>query len=68
MVSALSVLHWVKDKERVWSFIAKHKEVLYEGHESGQEAESNLRRAGFTRIIPLGRGERKREMFYAIRG
>lgn len=67
IISALSVLHWVKDKERVWSFISKHKEVLYEGHESGQEAESNLRRAGFTRIIPLGRGERRREMFYATR-
>ena len=65
IVSALSVLHWIEDKERVWSFISKHKEVLYEGHESEREAEHNLRKAGFTRLVPLGTTERNRQMFYA---
>lgn len=65
IVSALSVLHWIEDKERVWCFISKHKEVLYEGHESEQEAESNLMKAGFTHIVSLGITERNRQIFYA---
>lgn len=65
IVSALSVLHWVKDKKRVWSFLAQHKEVLYEGHESEHEAEAGLRQAGFTHIVRLGTTERNRQMFYA---
>lgn len=68
IVSALSVLHWIENKERVWSFIAKHKEVLYEGHESEQEAELSLRRAGFTHIVRLGTTERNRQMIYASHG
>lgn len=65
IVSALSVVHWIRDKERAWSFISKHKEVIYEGHESEQEAKSNLRKAGFTQIVSLGRSERIRQVFYA---
>ena len=67
IVSALSVLHWIKNKDRVWSFLAKHREVLYEGHESEQEAESNLIRAGFIRITRLGTTERNRQIFHASR-
>lgn len=65
MVTALSVLNWVRNKERVWSFLARHQEVLYEGHEPEQEAERNLRQAGFTHIVRLGRSERHRHLFYA---
>jgi len=68
IVSALSVLHWIEDKQRVWSFISKHKELLYEGHESDAEAEGNLQKAGFTHIVRLGTTERNRQMFYASRG
>lgn len=67
VVSVLSVLHWIEKKARVWAFIAQHKEVLYEGHESEQEAELSLRQAGFTSIVPLGVTERNRQMFYASR-
>jgi hypothetical protein len=67
IISALSVLHWVKDKNRVWAFVSKHKEVLYEGHESEQEAEDNLKKAGFTHIVRLGTTERNRQMFHASR-
>ena len=67
IVSVLSVLHWIKKKDRVWSYLAKHREVLYEGHESEQEAESNLTRAGFTRIARLGTTERNRQIFHASR-
>lgn len=67
IVSALSVLHWIENKDRLWSFISKHKEVLYEGHESEQEAEGNLKTAGFTRITRLGTTERNRQMFHASR-
>lgn len=67
IVSCLSVLHWMKDKQRVWSFLSKHTEMIYEGHESEQEAEHNLRSAGFTRIIRIGKSERNRQLFYATR-
>lgn len=67
IVSALSVVHWVKDKERVWAFLGRHREVIYEGHESDDEAENNLRRSGFTRVLSLGQSERGRKMFYATK-
>lgn len=67
IVSALSVMHWVKNKERVWSFLGKHKEVIYEGHESDAEAEENLRKVGFTKISSIGQSERGRRVFHAIR-
>lgn len=65
IVSALSVLHWVKNKERVWSFLGTHKEILYEGHESNDEAEDSLRKHGFVKIVRLGQSERGRQMIYA---
>ncbi len=67
IVSALSVMHWVKDKSRLWSFLARHNEVIYEGHESDFEAEENLRKAGFTVISNIGLSERGRSLFYAVK-
>lgn len=67
IVSLLSVIHWVKDKNRVWNFIGKHKEVIYEGHESDSEAEQNLRKAGFNTIISIGLSERGRKIFHAVK-
>jgi hypothetical protein len=67
MVSALSVMHWIRDKVRVWRFIATHREVLYEGHEPDDEAENQLHLAGFSVITKLGVTERNRQLFYGRR-
>jgi hypothetical protein len=67
MVSALSVMHWVKNKERLWMFLGRFSELLYEGHESESEAEKNLKRAGFTQFERLGLTERNRQVFFASR-
>lgn len=67
VVSALSVMHWIKDKDRVWAFLGKHKEVIYEGHESEFEAEKNLRKVGFTNISSIGQSDRNRRIFHALR-
>jgi len=67
IVSALSVMYWINDKERVWSFLSKHKEVIYEGHEPDDQAEENLRKRGFIKIKNLGRSERGRKVFHAVK-
>jgi SAM-dependent methyltransferase len=67
IVAALSVMHWIRDKARVWRFIATHREVLYEGHEVDDEAEKQLRLAGFDVVTRLGVTERNRQLFYGRR-
>jgi hypothetical protein len=67
IVSALSVLHWVRDKQRAWGFLATFPELLYEGHESEAEAEAVMRNAGFQEIVRLGPTERNRQMYLARR-
>ena len=67
IVSALSVMHWISDKKRAWSFLAQHGEIVYEGHESDIEAEENLRKIGFTNIHSIGQSERGRQVFYATK-
>ncbi len=66
IVSALSVMHWVKNRKRLWIFLGKQKEVLYEGHESDAKSEQNLKNAGFTKISIIGKSERGRNIFHAI--
>jgi hypothetical protein len=67
IVSALSVIHWVKNQKRIWTFLGLHEEVLYEGHESDDAGEFELRKVGFTNIVRLGVTERNRHIFYASR-
>ncbi len=64
VVFALSVLNWVKDKDRLVRFLAKHREVLFEGHDSADIEESRLRRCGFSKVVRVGVSERNRSMFY----
>ncbi|MFL5482640.1 MAG: methyltransferase [Gemmatimonadaceae bacterium] len=67
IVSALSVMHWLKDKERAWRFLADQKEVLYEGHESGDEAVKRFRTLGFAHVSVLSVSERGRSLIYAAK-
>ena len=65
IVSALSVMYWVKDKQRLWNFLGRHQELIYEGHEPDSVAERNLKNAGFNSIQKIGFSERGRSLFYA---
>ncbi len=66
-VSALSVLHWVKDKERFLNFLAGFNEVLFEGHDDWEVEVRNFKRMGFERVEVLGRTERNRSLLYAAK-
>jgi hypothetical protein len=65
IVTALSVLHWVRDQDRLMRFLARFDTVLYEGHGSERVERARLQRAGFTDIVLAGRSERRRAVFVA---
>lgn len=65
LVIALSVVNWLTNRERFLSFLGKHAEVLYEGHESLDVEIGRLRSAGFSRIEVIMVTERNRAVFFA---
>lgn len=67
IVAAMSLVHWLPSPERVLRFLAGHREVIYEGHDSLSIEEDRLRRLGFTRVDVLCTTERGREVLYACR-
>lgn len=67
IVCALSVVHWVKDKERLWSFLGSFPEILYESHDSEQVARQQLASQGYTSITTLIKTERTRPLLYATK-
>jgi 2-polyprenyl-3-methyl-5-hydroxy-6-metoxy-1,4-benzoquinol methylase len=67
IVSALSVMQWVSDRERLWRFLAKQRALLYEGHESPELAKTKLANLGFQHISTLGVSERGRLLIYATK-
>jgi len=67
IVTALSLTYWLKDKDRLWRYIAKFPEVIFEGHETVGEVEQRLRRAGFTKVTRIGLSERNRPIYHGMR-
>lgn len=67
LVVAMSLLHWLPDPARLLAFLARHREVLYEGHDSTEIETSRLRSIGFTTIRDLGSTERGRPLLIASR-
>jgi len=65
LVIALSVLHWLKNWERFLAFLGRHREILYEGHDSVEQESARLRRAGFDKIDVLVVSERGRAVIHA---
>ena len=65
VVVALSVLHWVQDKERFLAFLGRFDEVIFEGHDSSRTERSRLRQAGFTEIDLVDTSERGRPILRA---
>ncbi len=67
LVTALSLTYWLRDKDRLWRYLARFREVVFEGHESPVEVENRLRAAQFNRIARLGVSERGRVLFHAVK-
>lgn len=65
IVSAFSVLEWVKEKKRFLSFIGRFPEVLYEGHDSMATELARLNSAGFFDISVIAVSERGRAVLLA---
>ena len=67
LVTALSLLEWVADKERFLRFLGRFDTVLFEGHDSEVMERQRLGRVGFTDIRLLGRSEHNRPVLLARR-
>lgn len=65
IVIALSVLNWIKKKDKFLKFLAQHNELLYEGHDSFDTEFERLRSVGFKKIEVITKSERGRYVFYA---
>jgi len=65
LVIAMSVLNWLKSRDRFLAFLGKHNELLYEGHDTLDIEFSRLQSAGFDRIEIVMITERNRTVLYA---
>lgn len=65
VVTALSVVHWLPDPERVLRFLGEHREVIYEGHDSLEVETERLRSVGFRDVDVVLESERGR---FVLRG
>ena len=67
IVSALSVVNWLKDRKRFLAFLGRFREVIFEGHDSVGVETDRLRSVGFTRIEIVAVSERGRPLVLASR-
>ena len=67
LVTALSVVQWVTDKDRFLTFLGRFPELLYEGHDPVDIERARLLWAGFDRVELIGESERNRPLLRATR-
>jgi len=67
IVTALSVLNWVAQKDRFMRFLGRFDKVLFEGHDPEVIESRRLEAVGFTRVELLARSERQRPVILAYR-
>jgi hypothetical protein len=67
LVTALSVTYWLKDRERLWRYLGRFAEVVFEGHEPREEIEARFGALGFSNLRVIGISERNRTVFHARR-
>jgi len=65
IVSSLSVLEWLKEKDRFLTFLGHFPELLYEGHDSIAIEISRLNSVGFYNISIITVSERGRVVLFA---
>ncbi len=64
VVFALSVLNWVKDKERLLKFLGRYREVIFEGHDSVAVETDRFKQVGFKDIKLIAVSERNRPLLH----
>ena len=67
IVLALSVINWVQDKDRFRRFLARHDEVLFEGHEAADIDRAMLGDIGIDDVALVATSERHRPVYHARR-
>lgn len=67
IVVAMSLLNWVRDKDRLLSYLRGFPTVLYEGHEDTGTEAARLRAIGFDDVAEICRTERGRSVLIARR-
>jgi len=67
LVCALSVLHWIKNKDTVLRLVSSAPHLLYEGHGQPSEERELLVGLGFRDVRLLGYSERLRALYFASR-
>jgi hypothetical protein len=64
---AMSLVHWLPDPDRVLRFLARHREVIYEGHDSLEVETERLRTIGFDSVSVIQETERGRYVLHGHR-
>lgn len=64
IVFCLSLLHWVKDKERFLRYLSNFDHVMFEGHDSDATEISRFKRHGFNNYTILGRPDKGRTVIH----
>lgn len=67
IVFALSVINWVKDKDRLYKFLSNFPEIIVESHETVELEIINLKASGFDGIKFLGMSERNRPLIHGTK-
>jgi len=67
IVTALSVLNWVAQRDRFMQFLGRFDRILFEGHDPDVIECRRLEAVGFTRVELLARSERQRPVILASR-
>jgi len=67
VVLALSVAHWIEDRDQAARILTSAPALLFEGHSPASEEADYLRGLGFAKVQLVGYSERLRAMYFASR-
>lgn len=65
IVTALSVVHWLPNRDRVLKFLSQHQELIYEGHDRLDVEIDRLNALGFDLVDVVMTTERDRQLLHA---
>ena len=60
IVFCMSLIHWVKDKNRLMRYLSNFNHVIFEGHESNSVEIAQFKKYGFDKYAILGNADKER--------